>query len=364
MKTFKRLLLLAFFLLFILILFIKFDTPAAAEFTDNVLRPLFGNQAVVFVEKIFYNLSDKAQQLTSHDNLISPQFIEDSSSATISASRLNINPISQHYFPLSKNENVWKYKSLKLFPNEGVMAYTYVRPDPDRPYASVTIIQIDMKAIRMSTVAGKKEPAGKVGKPGPGVIPQDIIDSNNLVAAFDGGFQYRDGQYGMVVGDTTYLPLKPDLGTLVGYNDGTLKIINYSGQDLGNNVEFIRQNCPILINNGEMSVLNPKNKSLWGRTLTSDIYTWRSGVGLTAEGNLLFAVGNNLTPVTLAQALKMAGANSAIQLDINPYWVRFNFFDPQGNGKYQSSTLTKQLFDGSKQYLSGYNKDFFYLYKK
>jgi len=59
----------------------------------------------------------------------------------------------------------------------------------------------------------------------------------------------------------------------------------------------------------------------------------------------------------------MAGAVNAIQLDINPYWVRFNIFDKNGPGSYKISTLTKQIQDGSQQYLHGYIKDFFYVYK-
>jgi uncharacterized membrane protein len=60
----------------------------------------------------------------------------------------------------------------------------------------------------------------------------------------------------------------------------------------------------------------------------------------------------------------MAGAANAIQLDINPFWVRFNIFEPKENGGYTSTTLTKDLKNGSKDYLNGYGKDFFYVYKK
>ena len=55
---------------------------------------------------------------------------------------------------------------------------------------------------------------------------------------------------------------------------------------------------------------------------------------------------------------------NAIQLDINPIWVRFNLFEPIAPGKYKSTTLTKDLQDGSREYLNGYAKDFFYLYAK
>ena len=67
-KKFRKIfsILLAFFLLLVIggVIFIKFNTTAAAEFTDNVLRPALGANNVIFLEKIFFNASDKMQQLT------------------------------------------------------------------------------------------------------------------------------------------------------------------------------------------------------------------------------------------------------------------------------------------------------------
>jgi hypothetical protein len=345
-------------------LFIKFDTGAAAEFTDNYLRPLLGPEVVVGMEKYYYNLTDKIQQVTYNPKAGTlVHFLDQGNAANLPGNRLNLKSIAITNFSPLPEEGVWKNRPLKLFPNQEVMAYTFVRPDPARPYATTTLVQIDTKAIHVSAVAGTTQPAGPVGMPGPGKVPTNIDQGGNLIAAFDGGFQYRDGQYGMIVDGTTYLPLKNNLGTLVGYKDGSLKIINYTGQDLGKNVEFVRQNCPILVQDGQVAVTSPKNKAMWGRTLSSGIYTWRSGVGITNEGNLIYAVGNNLTPETLAAALQAGGATNAIQLDINPYWVRFNIFDTNGQGGYTTSTLIKELQDGSKQYMNGYSKDFFYLYK-
>lgn len=341
------------------VLFVKFDTPAAAQFTDNVLRPLLGNQLVGFMEKSYYNTADKIQQITDKSGLTSaPTFLDQGLQSSLTPTQKLTG------LPYIKGEGVWINKPLKLFPEKEVMAYTFIRPDPARPFAFVTLVQMDMSAMKLGAVAGTKQPGGPVGNPGPGVIPQDIISGGGLIAAFDGGFQYRDGEYGMIVGDKTYLPLKNDVGTLVGYKDGTIKIVNYKGQDLGKDIEFIRQNCPILVDNGQVFAANEYNKKLWGRTFNSDIYTWRSGLGITKEGNLIYAVGNNLGPETLATALKMAGAENAIQLDINPFWVRFNIFEQKGSGGYSTSTLIKNLKDGSRGYLNGYEKDFFYLYKK
>ena len=342
-----------------LVLFIKFDTPVAAQFTDNYLRPLLGNTIVGFLEKTYFNASDKFQQLTDKTGLNNiPQFVDQGIATDATPIPLT------NGLPKVSGEGVWRDRPLSLFTGEKVMAYTFVRPDPTRPFSYVTLAEMDMGKMQLGVVAGTKQPGGVIGNPGPGVIPQEILNSGNLIAAFDGGFQYRDGGYGMIVGEKIYVPLRDNVGTLVGYKNGTLKIINYQGQDLGQDVAFIRQNCPILVENGEVFALNEINKKLWGRTFNADIYTWRSGIGLTKGGNLIYAVGNNLSPETLATALKMAGAENAIQLDINPFWVRFNIFEPDGKGGYKTSTLTKDLKNGSNGYLNGYTKDFFYLYAK
>ena len=367
-KWVKGIFLLAFFLLLGGLLFLKLNLSAAAIFTDNVLRPLLGDANVIAIEKIFFNASDGIQRLTSNQNSIkAPQFEDSGGLNNVSGSNLDLSPIPKlNNFEDVQNEGIWRDWPLKAFPDKEVMAYTFVRSDQERAYSITTLVQLDMSVLGIGSVAGIKQPAGPIGKPGPGKVPKEIVDSGNLVAAFDGGFQYKDGQYGMIVGDKTYLPLKNDLGTFIAYKDGTLKIVDYQGQELGGNINFIRQNCPMLISNGEITVTNPRSRILWGRLAagTVDIYTYRSGIGLTKKGNLIFAAGNNLTPNTLAIALKSAGAVNAIQLDINPIWVRFNIFDQFSQGKYVSTPLTKELHDGTDGYLNGYDKDFFYVYKK
>ncbi|HUC94921.1 MAG TPA: phosphodiester glycosidase family protein [Candidatus Saccharimonadales bacterium] len=363
MKNHKLLKIVVFISLCLLlagIVFVKFDTADAAVFTDNYLRPILGNTFVGFMEKVYFNTTDKVQQITNRNyNGNMPQFGDQGIASSVSSPI----PISGN-LPKVAGEGVWQKRPLKLFPDRQVMAYTFVRPDPSRPYAYVTLLQMDINPLILGVVAGTKEPGGKLGNFGPGIIPDGVVKSGKLVAAFDGGFQYRDGMYGMIVGDKTYVPLENNVGTLVGYTDGSLKIVNYTGQDLGKDVTFIRQNCPILVENGQVFAQNEQNKKLWGRTFNADIFTWRSGIGLTKEGNLIYAVGNNLSPASLAEALRMAGATDAIQLDINPFWVRFNIFEPNGSGGYKASTLTKDLRDGSRAYLTGYSKDFFYVYSK
>ncbi len=348
------------------VLFIKLDTEAAANLTDGVLRPLLGDANVIALEKLFFNASDQINRVMSAvEKPKSPSLGHAGPlAASWQDSTLQLSTVPTAFDPPLDGEGAWRQIPLSLFPRRVVLADAFVRPDPARPYAFVSIVQMDMSKLRLWSVAGTVEPGGKAGKPGPGVIPKSVQAQGTLVAAFDGGFQYRDGRYGMIVGKTVYLPLKKDLATLVGYADGRLRILKYEGQPLGGGVAFVRQNCPMLIQDGVMETQDDANRALWGRTITSDMYTWRSGIGLTSGGNLLFAVGNALVPSTLASALKAAGAVDAMQLDINPNWVRFNVFDGFSNGAYVSAPIVPGIKDGSSSYLNGYQKDFFYLTKK
>lgn len=345
--------------------FVKFDTAAAAEITDAYLRPLFGDKLVVAVEQVFFNLSDSANRVIySYDfkKPVAPQFIRGNPLPDQTGLDLTPIPPNPAFSPLS-GEGAWNSIPLSAFPGRTVLAYTFIRPDSSRSFAIVSVVKADTSALTLGSVAGTVEPGGKVGKFGPGRVPREIAQSGRLVAAFDGGFQYRDGAYGMIVGNTTYLPLKPGLGTIVGLADGTVKIVSYTGQDFGK-ANFIRQNGPMLIEHGSIVVANEDSQKVWGRVIGAQMFTWRSGIGITRHGNLLFAAGNNLNPLTLAQALAAAGATDAIQLDINPHWVRFNVFNYRGGGQYDSYPLNKEMADGAKEYLNGYQKDFFYLYKK
>ena len=346
--------------------FIKLDTPLAARLTDKYMRPIFGDKLVVYMEKVFFNVSDQFTKVVYNFKKPTAPTFNDPGTNNKTSSFLNLDPISNNpaFTPLA-GEGIWHNIPLSALPDKEVMAYTFVRPDPSRTFAITSIVKIDTSTLALGSVAGKVEPGGPVGKYGSGKVPIDLVNTGSLIAAFDGGFQYKDGAYGMIVGDTTYLPLKDNMGTIVGYKDGTVKILNYNtGENLGNNISFIRQNGPMLIKDGSVMVTDPDSIKVWGRVIGTDTFTWRSGIGITSDGDILFAAGNNLNPLTLAEALRMAGAINAIQLDINPYWVRFNIFNSKGSGQYDSYPLNQEMQDGSKEYLNGYQKDFFYVYKK
>ncbi len=345
-----------------LFVFLKTHTDFAANFADYTLRPLVGSQVTIDIESIFFAVEDVRNKIVYHFVKPSTHVFSDTNKIKvphITAFTLTPIPVANNALP---GEGIW----LPLLQSSGsaVMAQTFLRPDPQRNYTIVALVKINTQKLAVGASAGTWEP-GEAAHRGSGMVPLPIQLSNTLVAAFNGGFQKKDGAYGMLVGTQTYLPLQNGLATLVLYSDKNPQLVRYQGQDFGKDVTAIRQNGPMLIENGEIVTSSTAwNMQTWGLTTTNSMYTWRSGLGITKSGDLVYAVGSSLVPDTLALSLQKAGAVQAMQLDINSVWVRFVLYTSKGNGKYTYQMLLKNMSDGGLSYLAGYQKDFFYVYKK
>jgi hypothetical protein len=69
-------------------------------------------------------------------------------------------------------------------------------------------------------------------------------------------------------------------------------------------------------------------QSNWGATLGGGEFVWRSGVGITSGGRIIYAYGPALNVRELADLLQRAGCVRAMQLDINPDWMSFMYYHP------------------------------------
>ena len=363
---------------------IAFSPGVAANMADSVLRPTIGSKATVALEAFFFSISDFVKQITyqfgakPNADIFTqttttapapqPAPIAGKVKAVVDTHVLNLTTIDFHPGAFAKlpGEGQWSLLQLPQFGLYQDMARTFVTPDPKRSYAITSVVKMNMQDLRLSAVAGTEQPGGPIGNGGTGVIPWSVQTSGKLVAAFNGGFQYKDGRFGMIVDQKTYVPLQLGLGTLIVHKDGKIGIETYNGNqaDIADAV-VVRQNGPSIVENGQVTDATAGGgMARWGLTVTNSMYTWRSGIGVTKDGNLLYAVGPSLNVDTLAAALQAAGAVNAIQLDINPYWVRFVTFQPKGTNTYTYQSLLKDMQNGGYSYLHGYNKDFFYLTMK
>jgi hypothetical protein len=164
----------------------------------------------------------------------------------------------------------------------------------------------------------------------------------------------------VVVDGRTYAPLRDGLATVVGYADGRLDVVDWSGgASAGRGVAFARQNLPLIVAAGRPNP-NLSDGPEWGATLGNAIRVWRSGLGVDARGDLLYAAANDQTVGSLAAILIRAGAVRAMELDMNSYWVTFiSYAGPFAAGP---SSLLPDMSRGTARYLSPDDRDFFAVY--
>jgi hypothetical protein len=104
---------------------------------------------------------------------------------------------------------------------------------------------------------------------------------------------------------------------------------------MGPTVAAVRQNLQLIVDQGQVTPgVGADNYKIWGKTLGNTVMVWRSGVGVTADGALVYAAGKGLSVTSLATVLQRAGAVRAMELDINTQWTSANYYqlapgDPQ-----------------------------------
>jgi hypothetical protein len=154
-------------------------------------------------------------------------------------------------------------------------------------------------------------------------VPADLRPDQ--VATFNSGFRL-DGARGGYYTDGRYAKsLVEGAASLVIRTDGVATVAQW-GRDavMGPNIASVRQNLALIVDGGSpVPGLQNDSNIKWGATLGNNLYVWRSGVGVTANGALVYAGGPGLSVYTLAQVLSHAGAVRAMEMDINTDWVNF-----------------------------------------
>ena len=258
-----------------------------------------------------------------------------------------------------------------------ILWQTVFRPDPERPFAQVGLVAIDLSRSQLHIVVGTQEPVSDAPSRGlrTGVIPAAAQASGKLLAAWNGGFRATHGHYGMMTDGVTWLPPLDGMMTVGVDADGRAAMGAWGrGIRPGDGWTAWRQNNPPLIEDGKISpdVVKYANTIRWGASIDGAVFIWRSGMGITPDGRwLIYAAGNSLSAETLTVALQAAGAQDAMQLDVNATWERFVTFSDkpqtaQVGGKDVSLLATAvklidQMAGGPTQFLAPWERDFFYL---
>ena len=260
--------------------------------------------------------------------------------------------------PALPGEGKWHGTGLTVGGAAPVLVATF-RPDPTYPQMVAGVAWIDHTRTRTVLYPGRYEPPS--GPHGLAEVPPHL--RSRLLATFNSGFKLEDsGGAGFYAAGHTYAPLKDGQATIIGNSDGTVDVRSWTGGPTpGPGVVFARQNLPLIVQNGR---LNPalSNGALWGATLGNAVRVWRSGVGVDARGNLIYAAADIQTAQSLAEILKHAGAVRAMELDINFEWTTLNFYGRWGAG--HPTKLLPGMDRPAVRYLTPDDRDFFAVYAR
>lgn len=260
-----------------------------------------------------------------------------------------------------------------LAPGEGVFHVAVSTPDeqpviqfakirPDATYTSVLedVVWIDQKRTSYILHPGHE---GGVNKKVPVPNQIDADARPNLIALYNGGFKINESHGGYYDHGTTVAPLVDGAASEVIFKDGHLAVGMW-GRDFSfsknTDIVSVRQNLKLMVDGGQV-VPYIDDASNWGRSDHGSAAVWRSGVGVTAEGDVVYVAGNDLTAPSLANLLKLAGAQYAMQLDINLRWADFQYF-PNRDGNPDTSKMYKDFLQGPTKFFYDSTKDFMAVY--
>jgi hypothetical protein len=124
-------------------------------------------------------------------------------------------------------------------------------------------------------------------------------------------------------------------------------------------VAAVRENLNLLVDQGQVKV-GPYDGSGadWGYTIKGWYYIARSGVGMTANGDIVYVGGSQLSVYTLAKLLKAAGAVYGMELDINPDWTSFMTYNGLQDGQHPAAQKLWEFNQPADRYFSPSDRDF------
>ena len=236
----------------------------------------------------------------------------------------------------------------------GVAAMYVAQFRADDVYTSqiTSAVWIDPTLLRVALVPGAEEPGGHWSQP-PNIAGTALT---TIVAAFNGGFRMQDAHGGFYLDGREQVPLRVGAASMVIYSDGHIDIGSWGTEvTMTPQVTAVLQNLVPIVDQGRTAPAATYNDaSIWGATLGAATVVPRSGIGVTASGALLYVAGPALTARSLAESLQRAGAVRAMSLDINPYWVTFNFYsrpNPTDPTDVQAMKLYPQMVRPATRYL-------------
>lgn len=162
--------------------------------------------------------------------------------------------------------------------------------------AGVTLMRFDQALVHLVLHAGSSD-GGSIGWiHGDHVAGEEV---HRLIAAINGGFKLNYPHVGFMSGGHVAVRIKPGLASLVTYSDGTTNIGAWrAGVPSERKTVFsVLQNQRLLVDRGiAAATVSDCVLECWGGTVGLVTVVARSGLGITANGQLVWAAGEHLSP--------------------------------------------------------------------
>lgn len=232
--------------------------------------------------------------------------------------------------PRYPGEGVWRPAG-RLVAGKAAVYETLLVPPGGSARAGIAWMDTTLLSARL--YSGSVSPGGG---PYTYTAPVTPAAASSLVAAFNGGFKMADAHGGYYTEGRMVRPLVRGAASLVIYADGSVTVGAWgSDVTMTSSVAAVRQNLfPLVVNGTPSARASTRTWHVWGGTCPCGAgqhgveHQWRSGLGVTADGALVYVAGPKLSPVQVADLLVRAGAVRGMELDINPTWPVFATYKP------------------------------------
>jgi len=257
-----------------------------------------------------------------------------------------------------------QWRVLETVKGQPAIFGTLLRPSAVYTSYVAGIVSMDQRLVSFQLRPGSEDPGPGNWHAQPWIPPGT---RTGLLATFNGGFKINTSGGGFYLNGKTAGTLINGAASVVYYRNGTIKIGTWGSEvRMTQNVVGVRQNLRLIVDHGRVPAsVNQDVLGSWGATLGGGYYVWRSGLGITRDGRVIFVYGPALNVQELADLLHQAGAVEALQLDINPFWMSYEYYKTDG---HPSDPTPANLLPTQQQtayrYYSVYSRDFTAVYAR
>jgi hypothetical protein len=273
-------------------------------------------------------------------------------------------PLSSLAGPALPGEGQWRV--LETVKGEPAIYSTFLRQSAQYSSYVSAIVSMDQRLVKFYLHPGAEDPGP--GKWGPNAATYITAGSRTgLLATFNSGFKLDASRGGFYLNGSYHGSLVTGAASIVYYKDGTVKI-GVWGRDVSmtSKVAAVRQNLKPIVENSQVPASVDSNvQTSWGFTLGGGYYVWRSGIGITRDGRIIFVYGPALNVRQLATLLQHAGVVEGMELDINPFWTSYEYYEAHGTPSNPTPVNVLPNQQGpANRYYAVYSRDFTAVYAR